>query len=110
MAPQRPKTLQTLPPDGVVLEDLISSMQDEYGTPTTPQEYRLLIKTPSTEGKAPPREPEDPEEAPQDSSEEAPVRAPRRRRRGRRGRGGGPRVSLEGDAPDSSEPSSPSDG
>lgn len=47
---QRPAKLQTLPPDGVVLEELISNLQDEYGTPVTPQEYRLTIKmTPADE-------------------------------------------------------------
>lgn len=44
-----PTRLQTLPPDGTVLEELIGSMQSEYGTPTTPQEYRLIIKVPAAE-------------------------------------------------------------
>lgn len=41
----RPTRLETLPPDGTVLEELIGAMQSEYGVPTTPQEYRLLIRT-----------------------------------------------------------------
>lgn len=40
----RPSKLETLPPDGVVLEELISNLQEEYGTPVTPQEFRLTIK------------------------------------------------------------------
>lgn len=103
MAVARPRTLQTLPPDGVLLEDLISDLQTEYGTPTTPQEFRLLIKLPEGSGQAviapagePPRgiDEEDGYESQtgvgQESSEngEAPVRRSRRRRRRRRG---GPR-------------------
>ncbi|HWD09025.1 MAG TPA: hypothetical protein VHA57_08020 [Actinomycetota bacterium] len=40
----RPKVLQTLPPEGVVLEELIDAMREEYGYPTTPQEYRLVLR------------------------------------------------------------------
>lgn len=40
----RPSKLETLPPDGVILEELISNLQEEYGTPVTPQEFRLTIK------------------------------------------------------------------
>jgi hypothetical protein len=40
----RPSKLETLPPDGLVLEELISNLQEEYGTPVTPQEFRLTIK------------------------------------------------------------------
>lgn len=63
----RHTTLQTLPPDGLVLEELIGALQSEYGVPTTPQEYRLIIKTrqpdepatdPSIEVKADPRPPD----------------------------------------------------
>lgn len=38
--------VKTLAPDGLVLEELISTMQSEYGTPSTPQEYRLIVKVP----------------------------------------------------------------
>jgi len=40
----RPKTLNMLPSDGVELEELISNLQEEYGTPATPQPFRLTIK------------------------------------------------------------------
>ncbi len=40
----RPTTLNMLPSDGVVLEELISNLQEEYGTPVTPQPFRLTIK------------------------------------------------------------------
>ncbi|MEX2587319.1 MAG: hypothetical protein WD602_04915 [Actinomycetota bacterium] len=43
------KPLQAYPPDDLVLDDLITGLQDEYGIPSTPQEYRLVIKTPSAE-------------------------------------------------------------
>jgi hypothetical protein len=86
--------LQTLPPDGTVLEELIGAMQSEYGVPTTPQEYRLIIKVPA------PEEPTDPalEAKPAAAGSEPETdeeleavprqRSGRRRRRGRR-RGGG---------------------
>jgi hypothetical protein len=47
----RPKRLRTLPPDGLILEELISEMQTNHGTPATPQEYRLIIRTPPAEEK-----------------------------------------------------------
>jgi hypothetical protein len=90
----RSTQLQTLPPDGTVLEELIGAMQSEYGVPTTPQEYRLIIKMPA------PEEPTDPaleakpapvraEPETDEELETAPrQRTGRRRRRGRR-RGGG---------------------
>lgn len=90
----RPTQLQTLPPDGTVLEELIGAMQSEYGVPTTPQEYRLIIKVPA------PEEPTDPaleakpaavraEPETDEELESVPrQRSGRRRRRGRR-RGGG---------------------
>lgn len=90
----RPTQLQTLPPDGTVLEELIGAMQSEYGVPTTPQEYRLIIKVPA------PEEPTDPaleakpaavraEPGTDEELESVPrQRSGRRRRRGRR-RGGG---------------------
>ena len=97
----RPAQLTTLPPDGTVLEELIGAMQSEYGVPTTPQEYRLVIKVPA------PEEPTDPNleakpvavrpepEVDTEDEEEAGLRPPRssrRRRRGRR-RGGGMAVA-----------------
>jgi hypothetical protein len=92
----RPTQLTTLPPDGTVLEELIGAMQSEYGVPTTPQEYRLIIKVPA------PEEPTDPNlearpvavrsEPEVDVEEEEailrPPRSSRRRRRGRRRSGG----------------------
>lgn len=101
MAGPRPRQLQTLPDDGIVLEELIATLRDEYGTPTTPQEYRLLIKVPSDEGKPLPREPEEPESAPQElPAQMAPSPRPRRRRR-RRGR------RPESDSPDAPAPTDP---
>ena len=44
MADRGPRTLQTLPPDGQVLEEVISNMREEYGYPATPQEYRLILR------------------------------------------------------------------
>jgi hypothetical protein len=84
----RPKQVHTLPPDGLVLEELIAGMQGEYGVPSTPQEYRLLIKTassddsveqPPTEVRPPPRE--------FPSGEGSRPRTGRRRRRPRNGMG-----------------------
>lgn len=43
------KRLQAFPPDELELDDLIAGLQREYGIPPTPQEYRLVIKTPSAE-------------------------------------------------------------
>lgn len=89
----RPAVLTTLPPDGLVLEKLIEELQDEYGTPATPQEYRLIIRVASGDE---PRdllvetEPPDTEE-PLDPGEaqQAVTRVQTRKRRGRR-RGTGP--------------------
>jgi ribonuclease E len=79
--PSAPR-LKTLPADGVVLEDLIAGMQAEYGIPATPQEYRLLIRVPtsSDEVAGAAQEPED-EEPP--SREEPSIRTARSRRRRR---------------------------
>jgi hypothetical protein len=80
MVGKRPTQAQTLPPDGVVLEELIANLQEEYGTPSTPQEYRLIIRVPQQDAASekPPPTVTDPDEAP-------PAR--KRRRRGRRRRG-----------------------
>lgn len=43
------RRLQTFPPDEVQLDDLIAGLQSEFGIPPTPQEYRLVIRTPSAE-------------------------------------------------------------
>lgn len=99
----RPTQLTTLPPDGTVLEELIGAMQSEYGVPTTPQEYRLIIKVPA------PEEPTDPNlearpvavrpEPEVDVEEEEailrPPRSGRRRRRGRRRSGGMAATEVE---------------
>lgn len=82
-----PSSVQTLPPDGVVLEELISNMQTEYGTPTTPQEYRLIVKVPVHEEAAAPAEAgaiEAAEDSDEPDDEGRLPRANRRRRRGRR--------------------------
>lgn len=103
--------LQTLPPDGTDLEELIGAMQSEYGVPATPQEYRLIIKTPA------PEEPTDPtlEVGPADPSPEpggsvaVRQRTGRRRRRGRR-RAGAP-VAADADLdPDPAMPEFDQDG
>lgn len=52
MRTHRSKRLQTYPPDDLVLDDLIAGLQSEYGVPPTPQEYRLVIRTPSAEAEA----------------------------------------------------------
>lgn len=100
----RPKTLITLPPDGQVLEEMIEDLQREYGTPTTPQEYRLLIKIPvppgATESQSAQEgqirlDPVDEEETPDGE----PRRKRRRRRRGRRRKTGPDGQPLEGAEP-----------
>ena len=111
----RPRQLQTLPPDGLVLDELISDLKSEYGVPATPQAYRLIIKLPvedqldseASQANAPQANTESPEtpEAPQGPGGPA---QRRRRRRGRRGR-----VAPTGEAPgaeDSIGDSSATDG
>src|SRR6266851_831493 len=44
MANRGPRVLQTLPADGLVAEELIDAMREEYGYPATPQEYRLIVR------------------------------------------------------------------
>ncbi|HEU4866627.1 MAG TPA: hypothetical protein VFV09_02765 [Actinomycetota bacterium] len=93
-----PTSLKTLPPDGTDLDDLIGALQSEYGVPTTPQEYRLIIKVPAPEEHTDPSlEVKPPEPSPQTAEAqpevdgEAPAarqRSSRRRRRGRRRAGG----------------------
>jgi len=86
MAPRRPTTL-TLPPDGTVLEELISDMETEYGTPATPQEYRLILKVASAEEPFHPGDQDTPVRTQAASNADKPRRRSRgrRRRRGRRG-------------------------
>ncbi|MGQ0679471.1 MAG: hypothetical protein ACT4OM_07430 [Actinomycetota bacterium] len=81
-----PAQVRTLPPDGLVLEELISTMQTEYGTPSTPQEYRLIVKVPPPEDIASPTAPAEPaaEVKKADPEESARRTNSRRRRRGRR--------------------------
>jgi len=106
----RPRVLQTLPADGLVAEEIIGDMREEYGYPATPQEYRLIVRVAPDEAerqsarsrREPSVLPEGPAEATDgeavdgDEASDAPKEAAptvrrgrlRRRRRGR-GRGGG---------------------
>lgn len=95
-----PTQLQTLPPDGTVLEELIGAMQSEYGTPTTPQEYRLIIKVPAPEEVTDPALEAPPEVARAEvkvapPEQEVVPRTPRPTRRRRRGRRRVPGAALE---------------
>jgi hypothetical protein len=71
---------KTLPPDGTVLEEVISDLQDSYGTPATPQEYRLLVKLP--EGSEPIGDLDAFDPGPEPDGERRGRRRRRRRRRG----------------------------
>ncbi|HWD71485.1 MAG TPA: hypothetical protein VG779_03070 [Actinomycetota bacterium] len=106
----RPRVLQTLPADGLVAEEIIGDMREEYGYPATPQEYRLIVRVAPDEAerqsprrrREPSALPEGPAEATDeeavdgDEASDAPKEATptvrrgrlRRRRRGR-GRSGG---------------------
>src|SRR5439155_14290941 len=44
MANRGSRVLQTLPADGLVAEEIIDDMREEYGYPATPQEYRLIVR------------------------------------------------------------------
>ncbi len=100
-----PTSLKTLPPDGTDLDELIGALQSEYGVPTTPQEYRLIIKVPAPEEHTDPSLEVKPAAPPPQRAEaqlevegEAPAarqRSSRRRRRGRRSAGGA--AVAEGD-------------
>lgn len=81
-----PTSVQTLPPDGLVLDELISNMQSEFGTPATPQEYRLIVRVPPHEEPPAATEPREAEVAAEVDEDEAASssRTSRRRRRGRR--------------------------
>lgn len=102
MRTHRSKPLQTYPPDDLVLDDLIAGLQSEYGIPPTPQEYRLVIRTPSAEAEAADAIGEDAADA-----EEAPAPAGtqmsasgRRRRRRRSASPRGPAPDETGGRPD----------
>lgn len=86
----RPRVVQTLPPDGLVLEELIDGMRTEYGTPATPQEYRLIIKTLSQEelSEGVPVEPVDQARPPKPGVSSGARSSRRRRRDGRRSESG----------------------
>src|SRR5437764_12115593 len=110
MANRGSRVLQTLPADGLVAEEIIGDMREEYGYPATPQEYRLIVRVAPDEAerqsarsrREPSVLPEGPAEATDgeavdgDEASDAPKEAAptvrrgrlRRRRRGR-GRGGG---------------------
>jgi hypothetical protein len=119
MANRGPRVLQTLPADGLVAEEIIDSMREEYGYPATPQEYRLIVRVAPDEaerqGARRRREPAAPAEAATAAPDEAtdgdggsdvPRESPptarrgrlRRRRRGR-GRGGGTPGADGGEPP-----------
>lgn len=92
----RSTTLQTLPDDGQVLDEVISDLKTEYGVPATPQEYRLFIKIPVAEEaseKVAVEERVDPRD--EEASIDGEMTTTRRRRRGRRRRRPG---SAEADA------------
>jgi len=119
MANRGPRVLQTLPADGLVAEEIIDSMREEYGYPATPQEYRLILRVAPDEaerqGARRRREPAVPAEAATaapdvatsgDVASEVPSGTPpaarrgrlRRRRRGR-GHGGGAPGAGGGEPP-----------
>ena len=121
MANRGSRVLQTLPADGLVAEEIIDDMREEYGYPATPQEYRLVVRVAPDEAERQSarrrREPSAPAEGPAEATDEeavdgdeasdAPKEATptvrrgrlRRRRRGR-GRGGGAgRTDGAGPAP-----------
>lgn len=96
VADAKTTTVQTLPPDGTVLEEVISNLQSEYGTPTTPQEFRLQVRVLGSETSTIETDPADPQEVPEalpvtdkpdgdDSPAGSTARSGRRRRRRRPG-------------------------
>jgi hypothetical protein len=95
-----PKRVKTLPPDGLVLEELIANLQAQYGTPSTPQEYRLLIRVPTSEEAAasPAAEPAEEGIVEEEALPRAPSRTGRRRRRGRRASGSASLPAPAGEA------------
>ncbi len=124
----RPRVLQTLPADGLVAEEIIDDMREEYGYPATPQEYRLIVRIAPDDAerqgarrrREPSALPEGPAEATDeeavdgDEASDAPKEAAptvrrgrlRRRRRGRGRGGGGGRA--EGAGPNAAGPRSDS--
>jgi hypothetical protein len=125
----RPRVLQTLPADGLVAEEIIDDLRQEYGYPATPQEYRLILRVapdePERQSARRRREPSvlpegpvdatdeeavDGDEAPEAPKEAAPTvrRGRRLRRRRGRGRGGGAgKADGAGPAPDGPPGDSP---
>lgn len=99
----RPRQLQTLPPDGLVLDELISDLISEYGAPATPQDYRLIIRLPAEDEPGGEASEGDEPATTQGQTETSEVQeissipAPRRRRR--RGRRGRPRPDSLKEAP-----------
>src|SRR5207253_3227747 len=120
MANRGSRVLQTLPADGLVAEEIIGSMREEYGYPATPQEYRLIVRVAPDEAERQsarrrrepaaaaegPAEAMDEEAVDGDEASDAPKEATptvrrgrlRRRRRGRGRRGGPGRVGGAGGA------------
>jgi len=83
----RPATLQLLPADGTVLEELISDLKTEYGTPSTPQEYRLTIRVLGEDRDRPvPQAESETPSGPEQESTPADTQPAKRRRSRRRGR------------------------
>lgn len=87
-------------------------MQTEYGTPATPQEYRLIVKVPVHEEAPAPTEGRvmEPTKDSDEPDEDTPSRPSRRRRRGRRRTGTAlADVGEDFDGPDEEVPGTPSD-
>ena len=126
----RPRVLQTLPADGLVAEEIIDDMREEYGYPATPQEYRLIVRIAPDEAERQSarrrREPSGLPEGPAETTDEEAVdgdetsdppkeatpgvRRGRLRRR-RRGRGrGGDAGRADGAGPDLAGPRGDSPG
>jgi hypothetical protein len=90
LASAKMKEPQTLPPDELSADEIISDLKEQHGSPTTPQEFRLTLKV---------------SEAPVSNggSEQDGRAGPRRRGGRRRGRGGGPSDSSDKDEASESE-------
>ena len=87
----RPAKVTTLPPDGTVLEDLIEDLQNEYGIPSTPQEFRLVVRVAtgdeSKEAMVETEPPDVEEPLGPGEAQQALTRVENRKRQRRRGRG-----------------------
>src|SRR5438067_1199587 len=77
MANRGSRVLQTLPADGLVAEEIIDDMREEYGYPATPQEYRLVVRVAPDEAERQSarrrREPSAPAEGPAEATDEEAV-------------------------------------